>query len=115
MHVLRSMNGLKVDADYIPELGGLLYITTHCLLRPFSEFPLMVAIDKFDCIVGFRKKLLTIDYITSYINKDIFMSRIYIYQSIYLMKCSFLYLALNVCLYFLEQDRFRKNETNFRT
>ena len=56
MHVLRSMNGLKVDADYIPELGGLLYITTHCLLRPFSEFPLMVAIDKFDCIVGFRKK-----------------------------------------------------------
>ena len=55
-------NGLKVDADYIPELGGFLSryfgskyhnlnIKTPCLIRPFSEFPSMVAIDKFDCIV----------------------------------------------------------------
>ena len=54
-------NGLNVDADNIPELGGFifrdfgskyhnLYIKTPCLIRPFSEFPSMVAIDKFDCI-----------------------------------------------------------------
>jgi hypothetical protein len=52
---------LKVDADNIPELGGFLfrdfggkyhnlYIKTPCLIRPFSEFPSMVAIYKFDYI-----------------------------------------------------------------
>jgi hypothetical protein len=46
-------NGLKVDVDYIPELGFFfsgdlgskyhnLYIKTPCLMRPFSEFPSMV-------------------------------------------------------------------------
>ena len=53
-------DGLKVDADYTPELGFFsqdfgskyhnLYIKTPCLMWPFSEFPSMVAIDKFDCI-----------------------------------------------------------------
>jgi hypothetical protein len=52
--------GLQVDADYIPELvfssrdfGSKyhnLYSTTPCLMRPFSELPSMVDIDKFDCI-----------------------------------------------------------------
>ena len=61
MHLSYTRTGLKVDADNIPEVGGFLsrdfgskyhnlYIKTPCLIRPFSEFPSMVAIDKFDCI-----------------------------------------------------------------
>ena len=54
-------NGLKVDADYIPELDfgskyHNLYIKTPCLMRPFSEFSSMVAIDRFDCISFQRLK-----------------------------------------------------------
>ena len=61
MHLSYTRTGLKVDADNIPEVGGFLsrdcgskyhnlYIKTPCLIWPFSEFPSMVAIDKFDCI-----------------------------------------------------------------
>ena len=61
MHLSYTRTGLKVDADNIPEVGGFLsrdfgskyhnlYIKTSCLIRPFSEFPSMVAIDKFDYI-----------------------------------------------------------------
>jgi hypothetical protein len=61
MHLSYTRTGLKVDADNIPEVGGFLsrdfgskyhnlYIKTPCLIRPFSEFPSMVAIDKFDYI-----------------------------------------------------------------
>jgi hypothetical protein len=61
MHLSSTRTGLKVDADNIPELGGFLsrdfgskyynlFIKTPCLIRPFSEFLSMVAIDKFDCI-----------------------------------------------------------------
>ena len=53
-------NGLKVDADYIPEIGfssrdlGANIITSiqrlPVLCNLFSELPSVVAIDKFDCI-----------------------------------------------------------------
>ena len=56
-------NGLNIEADNIPELGGFLFrdfwskyhnlyikSKTPCLIRPFSEFPSMVAIDKFHSI-----------------------------------------------------------------
>jgi hypothetical protein len=55
------MNGLQVDADYIPKLGFSsrdfgskyhnLYSTTPVLYNLFSELPSMVAIDKFDCSI----------------------------------------------------------------
>ena len=68
MHLSSTRTGLKVDADNLTELGGFLsrdlgskyhnlYIKTPCLIQPFSEFPSMVAIDKFDCIYIYNKLL----------------------------------------------------------
>ena len=70
MHLSYTRTGLKVDADNIPEVGGFLsrdfgskyynlFIKTQILglIRPFSEFLSMVAIDKFDCIYIYNKLL----------------------------------------------------------
>jgi hypothetical protein len=40
-----------------------LYITTPCLIRPFSEFPSMIAIDKFDYKFVIKRKLIISQFI----------------------------------------------------
>jgi hypothetical protein len=43
------IKGMKTDIILFVRKYHNLFIKTPCLMRPFSEFPSMVAIDRFDC------------------------------------------------------------------